>query len=52
MANASLCLERQQARKNIYLTFDDGPNNPATLQVLQLLQQHAAKATFFMLAKR
>jgi peptidoglycan/xylan/chitin deacetylase (PgdA/CDA1 family) len=33
------------------LTFDDGPNEPYTLQLLELLSKHGAKATFFVLGK-
>ncbi len=33
--------------KEIYLTFDDGPHPELTPQVLDLLQQYNAKATFF-----
>ena len=33
--------------KGIYLTFDDGPNPEITPQVLALLRQYDAKATFF-----
>lgn len=33
--------------KKLYLTFDDGPDPEVTSQVLQLLEQHRALATFF-----
>jgi len=33
------------------LTFDDGPNDPHTLHLLDLLGQHQAKATFFLIGK-
>src|SRR5262249_57521853 len=33
------------------LTFDDGPNDPHTLHLLDLLAQHRAKATFFLIGK-
>src|SRR5215471_12595764 len=33
------------------LTFDDGPNDPHTLQLLDLLDKHGAKATFFLIGK-
>jgi peptidoglycan/xylan/chitin deacetylase (PgdA/CDA1 family) len=36
---------------SIYLTFDDGPNPEVTPWVLQQLEQHNAKATFFCLGK-
>ena len=34
----------------IALTFDDGPNGPATLQVLEILRAYNIKATFFQIA--
>jgi peptidoglycan/xylan/chitin deacetylase (PgdA/CDA1 family) len=37
--------------RNVYLTFDDGPHPEITLWVLDLLEQHEAKATFFILGK-
>lgn len=33
--------------KAVYLTFDDGPSQPYTRQVLDVLERHRAKATFF-----
>ena len=33
----------------VHLTFDDGPDPVATPKVLDLLSQHGAKATFFLL---
>jgi peptidoglycan/xylan/chitin deacetylase (PgdA/CDA1 family) len=33
------------------LTFDDGPNDPYTLQLLELLDRYQAKATFFLIGK-
>lgn len=38
--------------KNVYLTFDDGPSNEATVEILDMLKANDAKATFFMLGKR
>lgn len=35
----------------VYLTFDDGPNDRHTLEILDLLDIHGAKATFFVLGK-
>jgi peptidoglycan/xylan/chitin deacetylase (PgdA/CDA1 family) len=35
----------------IALTFDDGPNDPHTLNLLDLLAKHEAKATFFLIGK-
>jgi len=38
--------------KSIALTFDDGPNPAATIELLKLLDQHGARATFFMIGQR
>jgi peptidoglycan/xylan/chitin deacetylase (PgdA/CDA1 family) len=38
-------------RPTVYLTFDDGPNPTATPQLLDVLAQHQAKATFFVIDK-
>jgi peptidoglycan/xylan/chitin deacetylase (PgdA/CDA1 family) len=38
--------------KQIALTFDDGPDPKATLQILETLKKYDAKATFFMLGSR
>jgi peptidoglycan/xylan/chitin deacetylase (PgdA/CDA1 family) len=38
-------------RKVIYLTFDDGPTPFITEKVLELLDAHKAKATFFCIGK-
>lgn len=41
-------IEIPNAEKVIALTFDDGPNSAVTAQVLAILKQYNAKATFFM----
>jgi peptidoglycan-N-acetylglucosamine deacetylase len=33
------------------LTYDDGPNDPHTLRLLDVLAEHQAKATFFLIGK-
>jgi peptidoglycan/xylan/chitin deacetylase (PgdA/CDA1 family) len=33
------------------LTYDDGPNEPYTLQLLELLDRHNVKATFFLIGR-
>lgn len=33
------------------LTFDDGPNDPHTMHLLDVLAKHDAKATFFLIGK-
>lgn len=34
-------------KKMMALTFDDGPDPDETVQILDLLKQYEAKATFF-----
>lgn len=38
--------------KAVYLTFDDGPDPEVTPRVLDLLNAHGAKATFFCVGRR
>jgi peptidoglycan-N-acetylglucosamine deacetylase len=35
--------------KQIALTYDDGPNDPHTLKLLEVLARHDVRATFFMI---
>src|SRR5450755_1463993 len=37
--------------KQIALTFDDGPNDPHTLELLDVLAKHSVRATFFMIGR-
>ncbi len=39
-------------QKAIALTFDDGPNAVNTLELLEVLEKHKAKATFFVLGNK
>lgn len=41
----------QGAGRTIYLTFDDGPTEGVTEQILKILQEYKAKATFFCLGE-
>lgn len=38
--------------KSLYLTFDDGPVQGVTEGLLELLEQHQVKATFFIIGSR
>jgi peptidoglycan-N-acetylglucosamine deacetylase len=38
--------------KNIYLTFDDGPDQDVTPDVLEILRRYRAKASFFCLGSK
>jgi peptidoglycan/xylan/chitin deacetylase (PgdA/CDA1 family) len=37
--------------KQIALTYDDGPNDPHTLKLLEVLAKHNVRATFFMIGR-
>jgi len=37
--------------KQIALTYDDGPNDPHTLRLLEVLAQHDVRATFFLIGR-
>ncbi len=39
------------ARKEVWLTIDDGPNARDTPAILELLSRHQARATFFVIGK-
>jgi peptidoglycan/xylan/chitin deacetylase (PgdA/CDA1 family) len=40
-----------RASKQIALTFDDGPNDPHTCNLLDVLSRHNVKATFFLIGR-
>lgn len=52
VANWGLIREGKRAKREVALTFDDGPDPASTPQVLDALKQAGAKATFFVLADR
>lgn len=37
--------------KQIALTYDDGPNDPHTMKLLDVLAKHSVRATFFMIGR-
>jgi len=37
--------------KKIALTYDDGPNDPYTLRLLEVLARHGVQATFFLIGR-
>lgn len=47
LAGPGLCWEMPATGKELYLTFDDGPNPDTTPFILEMLSKHEAKATFF-----
>src|SRR4030081_249685 len=43
--------EGVRGSKRIALTYDDGPNDPHTLKLLDVLAKHSVRATFFMIGR-
>ncbi|MGH9516975.1 MAG: polysaccharide deacetylase family protein [Terriglobales bacterium] len=41
----------RRSSKQIALTFDDGPNDPHTLHLLDVLSRHNVQATFFLIGR-
>ena len=41
----------ERGSKKMALTFDDGPNDPYTLRLLEVLAKQGVKATFFMIGR-
>jgi peptidoglycan/xylan/chitin deacetylase (PgdA/CDA1 family) len=41
----------EHGRAEVALTFDDGPRTPSTRQILDLLDRHGARATFFVVGR-
>src|SRR5208337_1615756 len=37
--------------KQLALTYDDGPNDPHTLRLLEVLAKHNVRATFFLIGR-
>src|SRR6266853_2337752 len=37
--------------KQLALTYDDGPNDPHTLRLLEVLERHNVRATFFLIGR-
>src|ERR1035438_6717052 len=37
--------------RQIALTYDDGPNDPHTLRLLEVLNRHGVQATFFLIGR-
>lgn len=50
---ATILLTRKTKKHNVLaLTFDDGPGSRLTVPILNILEQHNAKATFFVLGRQ
>jgi peptidoglycan/xylan/chitin deacetylase (PgdA/CDA1 family) len=41
----------ERGSKKLALTYDDGPNDPHTLRLLEVLAKHNVRATFFMIGR-
>ena len=41
----------RRGSRQLALTFDDGPNDPHTLRLLEVLSRHNVKATFFFIGR-
>lgn len=41
----------RRGSKTLALTYDDGPNDPHTLRLLEVLAKHNVRATFFMIGR-
>jgi peptidoglycan/xylan/chitin deacetylase (PgdA/CDA1 family) len=41
----------RRGSRQLALTFDDGPNDPHTLRLLEVLSRHNVKATFFLIGR-
>jgi peptidoglycan/xylan/chitin deacetylase (PgdA/CDA1 family) len=42
----------KDSRNTVYLTFDDGPHTEITTEVMQILDDYQALATFFLVGRR
>ncbi len=47
----SLIWDIKNVKKEIFITFDDGPNPTVTPKVLEILKKYSAEATFFCLGR-
>ncbi len=42
---------RPRGSRQLALTYDDGPNDPCTLRLLEVLAKHSVHATFFLIGR-
>jgi len=52
LPNSLFLISEKRESKSLYLTFDDGPVQGITEELLALLEKHQVKATFFMIGSR
>src|SRR5450755_2558325 len=41
----------ERGSRQLALTYDDGPSDPHTLRLLEVLAKHGVQATFFMIGR-
>jgi peptidoglycan/xylan/chitin deacetylase (PgdA/CDA1 family) len=51
LSRKSLLWKIKSGEKNLFITFDDGPEPEVTQEVLDILARYNAKATFFMVGE-
>ena len=52
LPNALVTTAGSRAQRGLYLSFDDGPHPEHTPRLLDLLAEHGAKATFFLIGNQ
>ncbi|MDX2367608.1 MAG: polysaccharide deacetylase family protein [Colwellia sp.] len=52
LPNSLFLINGKRESKSLYLTFDDGPVQGVTEELLALLEQHQVKATFFIIGSQ
>lgn len=52
LPNSLFLINGRRGTKSLYLTFDDGPVQGVTEELLELLEQYRVKATFFTLGSQ
>jgi peptidoglycan-N-acetylglucosamine deacetylase len=52
LASSGIAAVQLDSSNNVALTFDDGPHPEGTPQILEVLAQHGAKATFFVVGEQ
>jgi len=52
LPNSLVTTSGPRAQRGLYLSFDDGPHPEHTPRLLDLLAEHGAKATFFLIGNQ
>jgi len=48
----SIIWRKENSKKNIWLTFDDGPSEESTPFILKILKEEQITATFFLVGEQ